>query len=437
MKRCIPLFLTLLVISFVGCGQIGSDYVEDVGSPGAQNAVKKAHQMTDLEFVPVDTLYANRRKTYCPNQKYKGMVYSSVFETNTFVGIDVSFHTFMTALNNSRSVLYTEHLNQPPYHGRRVGLGAYYGTVCSGFVSYALGFNAYQTTDDIHVADFMTLVEDQSAKGIRLADVLWQKGHVALITGIRRRKSDGEIVWIEISEAWRTGCRRRVEKGEEAFNKMLSEGKWKIYRYKNLEQNGYKPMTEFVAVEGETRTPFQFNNSICPNKGDKSCYVTGETVVLNMAGGKKKLEIYKDSELYKKLDVGEDLDVELKDLPYGDYKARLVEKNGKSDFACWKVVDVQVDADREKDVVSFHSDNATPVYLEFCTVSGMPLMAWHLLTEKDIANGFVKISALPFSDKLKKKKSDLYVKVHFKCEYGRVINRPVLWKKTMNVNNEK
>ena len=44
------------------CGQIkvntSSIYVDDVGSTGAQNAVKKAHQMTDLEFVSYDTLKA-------------------------------------------------------------------------------------------------------------------------------------------------------------------------------------------------------------------------------------------------------------------------------------------------------------------------------------------------------------------------------------------
>lgn len=95
--------------------------------------------MTDLQFIPSDTLYANKRKTYCPNISYKGLVYSSVLETNTFVGIDVSFHTFMTALRNPKSVLYTENINRPPYHGDLMGKGAYYGTVCSGFVSYALG----------------------------------------------------------------------------------------------------------------------------------------------------------------------------------------------------------------------------------------------------------------------------------------------------------
>ena len=429
MRKSFLFFLLSLTLFSVCNGQIKvgkpSHYVDDVGSPGAQNAVKKAHQMTDLEFVPADTIIANKKKTYHPNKKYKGLIYSSVLETNTFVGVDVNFHTFMTALHNPRSVVYTEHLNKYPYHGKRIG--SYYGTVCSGFVSYALGFKAYQTTYDIAEHDFMTLVDDQSARGIQLADVLWQKGHVALITGIRRDKSNGEIVWIEISEAWRSGCRRRVVEGESAFNKMLLDGKWKIYRYKDLEKNEYKPWTEFVAVDGEQSTPFQYNEAICPNKGDKSCYVTGENVVLNLAEGYRKVEIYKDSEFYKRLRIGNDLDVILRDLPYGDYQARLVKWWHKSDFAYWKVIDAQVNTNAEEGIVTFHSDNATPVYMEFCTISGSrPIWAWYVLSDKDISNGYVKVSSL-VSNRLKKKTTKMYAKVHFECDYGRVVNKPVLW----------
>ena len=178
MRKIFLFFLLSLTLFSVCNGQIKvgkpSLYVDDKGSPGAQNAVKKAHQMTDLEFVSHDTLKANFKKTYLPNKHYKGLIYSFPQETSTFVGLDVSFHTFMTALHNPRSVVYTEHLNKYPYHGKRIG--SYYGTVCSGFVSYALGFKAYQTTYDIAKHDFMTLVDDQSVKGIQLADVLWQKG---------------------------------------------------------------------------------------------------------------------------------------------------------------------------------------------------------------------------------------------------------------------
>lgn len=433
MRKIFLFFLLSLTLFSVCNGQIKvekpSHYVNDVGSPGAQNAVKKAHQMTDLEFVSYDTLKANSKKTYLPNKHYKGLIYSFPQETNTFVGLDVSFHTFMTALHNPRSVVYTEHLNKYPYHGKRIG--SYYGTVCSGFVSYALGFKTYQTTYDIAEHDFMTLVDDQSARGIQLADVLWQKGHVALITGIRRDKSNGEIVWIEISEAWRSGCRRRVVEGESAFNKMLLDGKWKIYRYKDLEKNGYKPWTEFVAVEGEQSTPFQYNEVICPNKGDKSCYVIGENVVLNLAEGYRKVEIYKNSKLYKRLRIGNDLDVILRDLPYGDYQARVIKWWHKSDFAYWKVLDARVTTNEEEGIVTFHSDNATPVYLEFCTISGSrPIWAWYVLTEKDLSKGYVKVSP-HVSNRLKKKTTKMYAKVHFECDYGRVVNKPVLWNKNI------
>ena len=43
----------------------------------------------------------------------------------------------MTAIHNPRSKIYTEKLDQSPYHG--YNCKAYYGTVCSGLVSYALG----------------------------------------------------------------------------------------------------------------------------------------------------------------------------------------------------------------------------------------------------------------------------------------------------------
>ena len=419
MRKSFLFFLLSLTLFSVCNGQIKvgkpSLFVDDVGSQGAQNAVKKAHQMTDLEFVSYDTLKANSKKTYLPNKRYKGLIYSFPQETSTFVGLDVSFHTFMTALHNPRSVVYTEHLNKYPYHGKHIG--SYYGTVCSGFVSYALGFKAYQTTygyewqgDNLFIArvnllqTFFDYFED---------------------TGIRRDKSNGEIVRIEISEAWRSGCRRRVVEGESAFNKMLLDGKWKIYRYKDLEKNEYKPWTEFVAVEGEQSTPFQYNEAICPNKGDKSCYVTGENVVLNLSEGYRKVEIYKDSKFYKRLRIGNDLDVILRDLPYGDYQARLVKWWHKSDFAYWKVIDADVDVGTE--VVSFHSNNATPVYLEFCTITGSrPTWAWYVLTEKDIANGWVKVSPR-VSNRLKQKTSKMYAKVHFECDYGRVVNKPVLW----------
>ena len=418
-------------MAVVSYGQAGDgtsqDYVDDVGSPGAQYAVMKAHQMTDLEFVPCGTIIANTRKTYLPGESCKGLIYSSVKEINTGIGVDVSFHTFMTAMHNPRSVLYTENISKPPYHGKNAS--AYYGTVCSALVSYALGLNVVRNTNDFSQSDDMILIDDQSVKGIQLADVMCTTGHVFIITGIKRNAKTGSVVSVEYCEAVQEGC-RRVIKSTKEFNQKLSGGKWKIFRYKDLEKNTYTPLTEFVAVDGEQSTPFKYNDALCPNKGDKSCYITGDSVVLNIFGdGFDKLAIYKDSKKYNTI-INGDSDIVLKGLPYGDYTAKLEKKGEKTDFVSWKVVDVRVNANSEKNTITFHSDNATPIYMEFCTITGSrPAWAWYVLTDEDISNGFVNISDLPLSEELMNQESAMYAKVHFECEYGRVINKPILWKK--------
>lgn len=395
---------------------------------GRLNAVKKAHQMTDLPIFPVSALRANNYKAYEARQEAKGLIYSSTREINTSVGQDVSFHTFMTALHNPKSVLYTEDISKSPYHG--TNCRAYYGTVCSGLVTYALGLNITQRSADIPVADYMELIKDQSATGVCIADVLWRNGHVALVTAIERKR-DGRIGKIEYCEAVKSGCKRRVLESGTAFNKMLSNRNMRIYRYKYLYKNtSYTSINDFVAVDGEKKMPFVYNDDICTNKGDKTCFVVGEKVVLNTTKGFDKVEVYKGTELYKTINIGKDSDVVLPDLPYGDYRARVVNSNKKSDYTHWKMIDVNVKIDRKNNRIYFKSANATPVYYEFCTSAGdRPTNKNRVyaaeFTEKEINDGFVTVDAPP--QPTKEKRGHRYVKVHFSCDYGRVINKPINW----------
>ena len=74
--------------------------------------------------------------------------------------------------------------------------------------------------------------------------------------------------------------------------------------------------------------------------------------------------------------------------------------------------------------MKFHSENATPVFVEFCTsTGGRPTKGVFDLSNENIKNGYVDVSS--FSSKLKRSR---YVKVHFKCDYGRVINKPIKWR---------
>ena len=115
---------------------------------GAINAVKKAYQLTDIIFSPLLPIAYNQG-TYKPNSTYKGMIYSSVKEIGTYVGSNVSFHTFMTAIHNPRSRIYTDRIDEPPYNG--TNCRSYYGTVCSGLVSYALGLIPVHASESITV----------------------------------------------------------------------------------------------------------------------------------------------------------------------------------------------------------------------------------------------------------------------------------------------
>lgn len=422
---CITLFL-----SAVGFSQNVKN-IDSLTMVGAMNAVRKAHQMTDLPIIPAVTFQSNptAKESYVAGKNFKGVIYSSVKEINTYVGQDVSFHTFMTALHNPRSVLYTDRLDQLPYHG--VNCRAYYGTVCSGLISYALGFKITQRSSDILVEDYFELISDQSAKGLRLADLICKNGHPRLVTGIKK-DINGKIIRIEISVAANSGCMRYEVKGEEAFNKMLKKNKFKIYRYKELYKNtSYTSANNFVAVENEKLNPFTYNDDICANKGDKACYVTGENVVLNVFGGGDKVEIYKDSKLFKEIAIQKkDTNVVLKNYPYGDYQARVVNGSKKSDYTRWKIIDVKVTIDKQKKRIYFSSANATPVYYEFCSISGSRPTNKNRVyaaefSDVELKNGYVIVKAP--KQPTKEKPGCPYIKVHFECDYGMVINKPINW----------
>lgn len=399
------------------------DLVEDIPSPACMNVIKRAYQMTDLCFMPLDSFVANPNKSYYGGEQYQGMVYSSVKETCQFVGLDVSLHTFMTAMHNPRSVMYTENVSKLPYHGHNCG--AYYGTVCSAFVTYALGMKVYEKTYDYPHCRFFELVEDQSSNGVRLADIINSGGHVQLVTGIRRDRKTGKVVDLEICEAVQLGSRKTTITGK-GLDRKLRNGKRKIYRYMFLEDAKYEPKTDFVALEGEQLTSFKYNEDICTNRGDKACYVAGDSVILNVFKRYKTLEIYKDSALYRTIRVGVDSDIVVKGLPYGDYKARVVNDNKKSDYTYWKVVDAHVKLDTINKRAYFSSENASPVYLEFSTRSGgRPTSGVFELTEEDVRRGWADVSS--YMSRGMKAKARL-LKVHFECEYGRVINKPVRWK---------
>lgn len=96
-----------------------------------------------------------------------GIPYSEAGEYTKYVGMHVSLRTYLTAVLNKRSVLYTENIQSNAnrskygltYHGLSGLSGTYYGTVCSGLIAYAHG------DKDITIANSTT--GEQLARGYR------------------------------------------------------------------------------------------------------------------------------------------------------------------------------------------------------------------------------------------------------------------------------
>lgn len=449
----------LLSILFIGCGkdEIYS-YNEAISSPitfynrsdngnstdfteiGRQNAVKKAYQMTDLQFVPLKPI-GQRNGTYESGITYKGVMYSSTKELETFVGNDISIHTLMTAIHNPRSKIYTEDISLPPYHGKNCS--SYYGAVCSSLVSYALGIETRYWANDFPLSDDMKEVDSSEPDSIQIADVLWKDGHVVMITDIVKDE-DNHISKVEVSECAGVGC-KRYYRSRKQLVELLNTTYKKIFRYTELYKNtDYTPVPQFVAVKDEIPEQFQYNEDLCVDKGDKSCYLEDEDVVVNIQCDFMFLEIYRDDNLYITISDNSEKDILLTNLPYGDYKARLcfdydidtgmnppVMKSRDtavgqySDYTYWKVVNTNVVADRTKGRIYFNSANASPLFIRYCNIYGeggsLTTNNLQLLTEEEKKQGYIDIP----QDRIKS--NCPYVRVIFQTNYAKVINRPVNW----------
>ena len=386
---------------------------------GAINAVKKAYQLTDITFTPLLSIAYNVG-IYQPDTPYKGMIYSSVKETGTYVGSNVSFHTFMTAIHNPRSRIYTDRVDVSPYHGKNCR--SYYGTVCSDLVSYALGVN-YGSYDFV-ASDEMEELDYSDVEGLHIADVLWRSGHVALITDVVRNQNDS-IVSIEVSEALQNGCKKRFV-SRSVFESRIAPSFKKVFRYKCLNENvDYEPVAEFVPVFDEAEIPFEYNDDICVDKGDQSCYFVGEEVVLNILSPGEVLEIYKDGMFLSTISI-ESGDVRLTDLDYGLYQARVIQSDGYSGFTSWIMVDCTIEASKNEMTISFSSENSRPVSISFCDQSGSRKYPFtdilcRSFTEEEISFGSIWVP----QDKVKSDRQ--FFKITFETEFGKISTTPIKW----------
>ena len=217
-------------------------------SVGAKNALLRFEQIIKLTYTPQNDIPQSLGAVPALSV-VQGLPYSSTRPEALFVPNNVSIYTYMTALENPNSYLYTVDLSKEPYNN--VNGSTYYGAVCSTAVAYALDITPNYSTHSWHLIPGMYEVDASGLEALKLCDTVVGEGHVVMITGIQRTHG-GEVVEILISEASGANTHQKAYTSD-AFKERFPCDKYKFYRYEGLSEVTYEP-SPFVAIGEEKAT---------------------------------------------------------------------------------------------------------------------------------------------------------------------------------------
>lgn len=297
----------------------------------AEKAVlARAKQLTDIKWTPIADvpMYLKKENVYKVFPKgveVTGLPYSSVERTDMFIPENISFESFLSAVANPYSKLYTAG------HGKENR--ANFGIVCNSFVRYAFGIPYRVPTKLWYTVPGMRKIADKekyTAEELRLCDILHAfndgRNHVALITDILRDEN-GQIVEIEVSEAVSPSCIRVRYTVEGYFERFKVFG---LCRYDLMEN---VPPFDEKADDIFRSGIDKILPRIAVDNGNRSNYLLGQEVVLSVfIEGADTVELLKDGEVIREIQVEGRAFMPLT-LDCGYYVARLKKDGAATEFA--------------------------------------------------------------------------------------------------------
>lgn len=339
------------------------------------NSLKKAMQLCNIKWTPKGNIMGKNDPDGTAHEsgvEQTGIPYSGNWHNYKYVGIEVSIETFMTAVNNPYSLLYTENISgdySRSAWGKKyynTNGWSYYGTVCCGFTS---GVNG-QPTKYGNVATpivartvgiFIPIFDDRNLDNLKLCDIYDNNAHSFLIFGLHR-DANGHVDKVKIAESTSAvqGTQYRTFNSVSAFINHINRSGDFFYGYrcadlyKNVEYtpSPFVPLSEF----GENPAPYVYNNDICCFAGDKATFMQGDRIAVNYnltatpSHTWTGIEVYKDdvllntyslaaidqsaldeSQRYHALDLGTS-------LAPGKYKARMTDGANFSDYTYWEIL---------------------------------------------------------------------------------------------------
>ncbi len=322
----------------IGCGEAKAD-----GSlTWQQKSVEYARIMSRVKWTPVADGIPMRGGHFAAGKEYTGVPYSSVKHVGRYIGFDIFLKTFLAAVENPESVLYTENL-----YGKVENAECYYGKVCSSYTSYALQCGIWYVSK-VHGPQFregVTIVEPQSAQSARPGDIIYTPpairnggSHVEMVTEVVRSKG-GKVTDVRIEES-RPQTTSNTLRSASAFDAHLSSRNRELYRITDLDawRGGNKAESFlFPNYEDDSATP-QINRVLLLDRGDWVPYHKGQPVKINIMDrdgqGIRALVIKRGGEVVEEIKHPGKGVVERSFDTCGDYTAHCVMKNGSLSQAC-------------------------------------------------------------------------------------------------------
>lgn len=318
-----------------------------------EKSVEYARIMSRVKWTPVAEGMPKRGGYFEKGTEYTGVPYSSVKYVGRYIGFDIYLKTFLAAVENPESVLYTENLL-----GEVKNAECYYGKVCSSYTCYALQCGLWYVSR-LHNPPYregVEAVESQSAASARPGDFIYtppaKKGggsHVELVTGVTK-SPEGVVEKVRIEESAPQTTRNANLEAEE-FNAHISSRNRKLYRITDHDawrEGNRAESFLFPNYEEDSATP-RINRVLLLDRGDWVPYEKGQPVKMNIMDrddqGVKALVIRRGDELVERVEGPGKGIVERTFTTCGDYTAHCILSDGSESQACeFAVCDLQLRA---------------------------------------------------------------------------------------------
>lgn len=374
-----------------------------------QRGAVRAKVLSEVKWTPVADTFPNRKGGFFEKgQEYTGVPYSSVRSIGRTIGYDISLRTFLAAVENPESVLYTESLV-----GKLSNAAGYYGAVCSTLTSYALqrGIPEVSRHHGPDYSEGVIFVEPQSGRAAQVGDLIYTPpvrvgggSHIEIVTAVTNDEH-GNVVSVLVEES-RPPTTFSTNRSVAEFDRFLKEKNRELYRITDLDQWRGRNRAEglhFPNFALDATTP-KINRSLLLDLGDWVVYEKGQPIKFNVMDrdqrGVKALVIQRGDAVIKKIPLEGTGLIERTMADCGDYTAHVIHADGSLSDPCeFAVCDLDYTLPAE-DIsiskawtVSVESENMDIIAIHLLSLADSYGRHPLFLTDEDREVGFITVPA--------------------------------------------